>query len=176
MKTKKYTINDGMYKTSGKNDECYTPRYVVQSILRFIPKDVKTIWCPFDKEESNFVKVLTENGYDVIMSHIDDGKDFYSYEPERDYDIIISNPPFTNKKGIFERVLSFGKPFMLLMTAQWLNDAAPIDLHFKYGWDIQLIHFRNRVKYLNCGDKIPFKSLFFCGNVDGMNGNEYINI
>lgn len=52
--------------SSGNNDECYTPRYVVEEILPYIPKD-KTIWCPFDTEASEFVKVLTGGG---IMSFI----------------------------------------------------------------------------------------------------------
>lgn len=52
--------------SSGNNDECYTPRYVVEEILPYIPKD-KTIWCPFDTESSELVKVLTGGG---IMSFI----------------------------------------------------------------------------------------------------------
>lgn len=35
----------------GKNDECYTPRYGVLPIIKYLPKD-KIIWCPFDKENS----------------------------------------------------------------------------------------------------------------------------
>lgn len=54
--------------SSGNNDECYTPRYVVEEILPYIPKD-KTIWCPFDTEASEFVKVLTKEG-GGIMSFI----------------------------------------------------------------------------------------------------------
>lgn len=161
---KKYTINDAIYATSGKNDECYTPKYVVESILPYIPKD-KRIWCPFDTENSYFVRVLRENGYNVVHSHISYGQNFYTYEPE-EWDIIVSNPPFTNKKQIFERAFQLGKPFMLLMTAQWLNDAAPVDLYCKYNKDMQIIHYRNRIQFLNQNDKkIPFKSVFFCSDI-----------
>ena len=47
-------------------DEQYTPRYWVEVLLSHIQhlKD-KTIRCPFDKEDSQFVKVLTENGFTV---------------------------------------------------------------------------------------------------------------
>ena len=162
----RYTINDAIYSTKGKNDECYTPRYVVEAILPYIPKD-KVIWCPFDTEDSNFVKVLKEKDFKVVFSHISTGQDFFSYEPEK-WDIIVSNPPFTNKKEFFDRAFSFGKPFMLLMTAQWLNDAAPVDLYLKYNKDMQIIHFRNRVEYeCPCGEtgKVPFKSIFFCCDI-----------
>lgn len=171
-----YSINNAIYETKGKNDECYTPRYVVEAILPYIPKD-KVIWCPFDTEESNFVKVLKENGFKVIFSHISTGEDFFSYEPEK-WDIIVSNPPFTNKKQFFERAFGFGKPFMLLMTAQWLNDAAPVDLYLKHNKDMQIIHFRNRVEYeCPCGEtgKVPFKSIFFCCDVLER-GNVLINM
>lgn len=160
----KFTINNAIYKTNGKNDECYTPRYVVEALLPYIPKN-KVIWCPFDTEESYFVKVLIENGYKVVFSHIMKGQNFFEYEPPR-WDIIVSNPPFTNKKAFFERAFQLGKPFMMLMTAQWLNDSAPVQLYHKYGKDMQLIHFKKRIQFLNVKEnKIPFKSLFFCCNI-----------
>ena len=130
-----FTINDAIYKTNGKNDECYTPRYVVEAILPYVPKN-KIIWCPFDKEESFFVKVLTENGYNVVFSHIDHGEDFFTFEPPH-WDIMVSNPPFSNKRQFFERAFQLGKPFMLLMTAQWLNDSAPVQLYEKYNKDME---------------------------------------
>lgn len=150
--------------SQGGNDECYTPRYVVEAILPFIPKD-KVIWCPFDREDSNFTIVLKENGYNVINSHIDYRQDYYDYEPPY-WDIMVSNPPFTAKRKIFERALSFGKPFMLLMSNTWLNDSAPKVL-FK-DKDLQLLMFRNRIKFLNNGiinNKITFSSSFYCYNI-----------
>lgn len=150
--------------SKGNNDECYTPRYVVEAILPFIPKD-KVIWCPFDRDDSNFTIVLKENGYNVINSHIDYGQDFYDYEPPH-WDIMVSNPPFTAKRKIFERALSFGRPFMLLMSNTWLNDSAPKVL-FK-DKDLQLLMFRNRIKFLNNGivtNKITFSSSFYCQDI-----------
>ena len=170
-----YTINNAIYETKGKNDECYTPRYVVEAILPFIPKNV-VVWCPFDTKDSFFVKILVENGYKVIYSHIDAGEDFYKYEPKEHWDIIVSNPPFTNKRQIFERAFQLGKPFMLLMTAQWFNDAAPVDLYMKYNPNgMQTIQFRNRIKYIGCNNKIPFKSIFFCNNINTFVGNLLID-
>jgi hypothetical protein len=62
------------------NDECYTPEYAVKPILKYIPKD-KIVWCPFDKKESEFVKLISKQNK-VIYSHIENGQDFFSYEPE----------------------------------------------------------------------------------------------
>lgn len=146
--------------SQGSNDECYTPRYAVLPILKYLPKN-KTIWCPFDTEESEFVKVLRENGFDVINSHINEGKDFYNYEPDH-WDIIVSNPPFTNKRKIFERCLGFGKPFALIMSNTWLNDSAPKQL-FKEK-DLQLLMFEQRIQFNNL-KKITFSSSYYCWNV-----------
>lgn len=110
--------------SQGKNDECYTPAYGVAPIVKYIPKKA-VVWCPFDTSESEFVKQITENGNEVIASHINTGQDFYCWEPNEKWDVMVSNPPFTNKRKIFERALSFNKPFALLFPLTWLNVAAP---------------------------------------------------
>lgn len=141
-----------------------TPRYGVLPIVKYLPKD-KIIWCPFDKEDSEFVQVLTEQGYKVVYSHIENGQDFYTYEPE-EWDILVSNPPFTNKRQIFERALSFGKPFALIMSNTWLNDSAPKQV-FK-DKQLQILFFEERMKFSNNGvvqNKITFSSSYFCYNL-----------
>lgn len=145
----------------GKNDECMTLPYAVMPILKYLPQN-KIIWCPFDTADSNFVKILTQNGWEVVRSHISEGKDFYKYEPDN-WDIIVSNPPFTNKRKIFERALSFNKPFALIMSNTWLNDAAPMQI-FKHK-DLQLLMFEQRMKFKNNGvinNKITFSSSYYC--------------
>lgn len=148
--------------SSGKNDECYTPAYGVLPIIKYIPKNW-TIWLPFDTEQSQFYKILKEKGFKVIRSHISEGKDFYNYEPKEHWDCIVSNPPFTNKKGIFERALSFNKPFALIMSNTWLNDSAPKLLFMEK--DLQLLMFDKRMKFENNGivnNKITFSSSYWC--------------
>ena len=149
--------------SNGGGDEAYTPEYAVKPILEYIPEN-SIIWCPFDKEESEFVKQISIKNQ-VVYSHIDLGQDFFSYEPEN-WDIIISNPPFTNKRKYFERALSFNKPFALIMTNTWLNDSAPKQL-FKEK-DLQLLMFDKRMKFINPdgrpNNKITFSSSYYCWN------------
>lgn len=152
-----------MYSDGG-NDECYTPSYGVYPIIKYIDKK-SVVWCPFDKQDSEFVRLLTENGIKVIYSHIENGQDFLSYEPDEHWDCIVSNPPFTNKRKYFERALSFEKPFALIMTNTWLNDSAPKQL-FK-DKDLQLLMFDKRMKFENNGvtnNKITFSSSYYCYN------------
>ena len=141
-----------------------TPRYGVLPIVKYLPKD-KIIWCPFDIEDSEFVKVLTEQGYKVIYSHIENGQDFYTYEPE-EWDILVSNPPFRIKRQIFERALSFDKPFALIMSYTWLNDSAPKQVFRDK--QLQILFFEERMKFSNNGvvqNKITFSSSYFCYNL-----------
>ena len=156
------TSKDVLY-SNGKNDECITLSYAVKPILKYIPKGA-VVWCPFDKEDSEFVKQISKTNK-VIRSHISEGGDFYKYEPIEHWDCIVSNPPFTAKRNIFERALSFGKPFALIMSNTWLNDSAPKIL-FK-DKDLQLLMFEQRMKFLNNGkidNKITFSSSYFCYN------------
>lgn len=148
----------------GNNDECMTPNYGVEPIIKYIPQNA-VVWCPFDKEDSEFVKQIRQSGHKVIATHIDHGEDFYTYEPNEHWDCIISNPPFTNKRLIFERALSFNKPFALIMSNTWLNDSAPKQL-FK-DRDLQLLMFDKRMKFMNNGkvqNKITFSSSYYCWN------------
>lgn len=150
--------------SAGSNDECYTPDYGVKPILKYIPKDA-IVWCPFDTQESEFVKQIQEQN-EVTYSHIGTGRDFFEYEPF-EWDVMVSNPPFTNKRKYFERALSFNKPFALIMTNTWLNDSAPKQLFMDK--DLQLLMFDKRMKFISPdgrnNDKITFSSSYYCWNM-----------
>lgn len=150
--------------TKGKNDECYTLPYGVELIIKYIPKDA-VVWCPFDKANSEFVQQIVANGNKVICSHIDNGQDFYSFEPDEHWDVIVSNPPFTGKKKIFERALDLDKPFALICSATWFNDAAPVQIFLERNREMQILMFDYRMRFLNNGvidNKINFKSVYLC--------------
>ena len=88
-------------KTDKDSDEVYTPAYAVKPIIKYIKKDA-TVWCPFDFESSEYVRLIRENGNKVIATHIDTGQNFFYYEPEEHYDVIVSNPPFSVKDAIIK--------------------------------------------------------------------------
>lgn len=151
----------GILYSAGRNDECMTLPYAVKPIIKYIPPG-NIVWCPFDKADSEFVKQISNAGFEVVHSHIDDGQDFYDYEPDL-WNVIISNPPFTGKRRIFERALSFGKPFALIMSNTWLNDSAPKQLFRNK--QLELLMFEQRMLFNNRGQidkKITFSSSYFC--------------
>jgi len=68
--------NNQVYYQQGGGDEQYTPKYGVEVLLPYIQhlKD-KIIWCPFDKEDSQFVKTFKPNNLQIIK----DGKVIEEY-------------------------------------------------------------------------------------------------
>ena len=149
------------------NDEWYTPKEAVKVILPYVPKDW-TIWCPFDKQESQFVKMFTMGGHYVICSHIEDGKDFFLYEPEEHYDCIISNPPYSKKDAVYERLFQLGKPWGMLVGMNGLFDSKKrFGMFREYG--CQILVPNGRTKFIGRADgKLlppPFQTIYVCWNL-----------
>lgn len=140
-----------------KNDELYTPSYMIYPIIKYIKKGA-VVWCPFDKENSEFVIVLKENGFNVIYSHIDDGQDFLTYEPNKHYDYIISNAPFSIKLKILTRLYELNKPFAVIFGLPILN--YQIIGNFFLDKKLQLFIFDKKVSY--DGNTASFNTSFFC--------------
>ena len=165
-------IGKQIYHNQKGGDEQYTPRYGVEVLLPHIQhlKD-KTIWCPFDREDSQFVIVLKENGFNVIYSHIDYGQDFLTYEPEK-WDIMISNPPYKNKRVYWERALDLKKPFALLLPLNILSDSV-INTTMRERErerEFQLLIPSKRMRFYNqktgeTGNQPTFKASYFGVNI-----------
>lgn len=158
------------YLTSDKTesgDEIYTPYYGVEPLLKYISKD-KIIWTCCDCEWSAFYNLFKENGYRVIRSSLSEGQDFFEYEPNESYDIIITNPPFSKKDKILKRLYELNKPFAILLPMNSLQGQSRYK-YFKNG--IQLLAFDKRISFHSNGDMVnftkgsPFASAYFCNNV-----------
>ena len=151
--------------SKGNNDECMTLPYAVKPIIKYIPKDA-VVWCPFDKEDSEFVKQIRANGNKVIYSHIDNGQDFITYEPEENYDIIITNLPFSKKDAMLERLDKLGKPFAVLLPANSIQGSKRYEKCFRNG--IQMLCFDKRIgfhtndNFEKTAEGNHFGSAYFC--------------
>ena len=113
-----------------------------------------------------FIKVSC-GGYNVVRSHIDDGQDFFTYEPD-EYDVIVRNPPFTIKHKILQRLYELDKPFAILLPLNSLQGKSRYK-YFKNG--IQLLSFDQRVGYHKQGNMdvpiegSPFATAYFCRDI-----------
>ena len=129
-----------------KNDEYYTPSILVYPLLKYIKKDW-TIWCPADEEDSEYVIVLRENGINVRHSHISEGLNFLTYEPDFHYDCIITNCPFSRKKEFLFKCYKSKKPFALLLGLPILNYNEIGDFFLERKRELQLLIFNKKVSF-----------------------------
>lgn len=154
-------------KTSN-TDEWYTPREAVEIIEPFLRANgFKKILCPFDKAKSEFVKVLSEGGYKVTYSHIEDGTDFFTRNDLKEFDAIVSNPPFSKKEEILKRLFDQAVPFAMLMCFNGIFDSKKKWELFK-GNDFELLVPCGRIRFFNesCDGRFPnFQSVYVCNKV-----------
>jgi hypothetical protein len=142
-----------------KQDEYYTPAYAVKIILPYIETS-KVIWCPFDTKDSNFVKLLKLNGNKVIHTHIKYNEDFLNYRPTFEWDLIISNPPFSLKQQILKKCLDYNKPFALLLPFTMFNSIKTVQV-IKDG--IQFLIMDRRISFN--GERPNFTCWYVCHNL-----------
>jgi hypothetical protein len=158
-----------MDKVAGSgNDEFYTPQYAIEPILKYINKN-SLIWCPFDTEKSNFVKMLIDNGHNVVYSHIDTGHDFFTTDiPNCDY--IISNPPYSMKSEVLNRLFEIGIPFAMLLGVVGLFESQKRFEMFR-GNNFEIMYLNRRVSYFKNYDdqkpslNPPFSSVYICSRM-----------
>jgi len=146
------------------NDEFYTPNYAIMPLLKYL-KPNSYVWCPFDTEESNFVKMLKEVGHKVLNTHLGNGEDFFTYEPPTNIDYIVSNPPYSLKFEVFDRLFKIGKPFAMLVGVVGLFESQKRFNMFAEN-DFEIMYFNKRISYFkDYGDpkpslNPPFSSVF----------------
>lgn len=147
-----------------KQDEFYTPEYAIKPLLKYINKDYK-IWCPFDTEESHFVKMFKHNGNKVYNSHILNGENFF--EMNIDCDAIISNPPYSLKGEVFERLFELNKKFAMLVGVVGLFESEKRFSMFSEN-DFEILYLNRRVAYFQDYTEQkpslnpPFSSVYIC--------------
>lgn len=144
-----------------KNDERFTPPILVEPIIDFISYG-STIWCPFDTQESEFVKRLSKHSK-VHYTHIWNGEDFFTYKPDFEYDYIVSNPPFSRKLDVLERLFEIGKPFAMCMNIECLNYQVMGETFFNHqceGEHLQLLIPDKKVSF--DGNTSSFCTGYFC--------------
>jgi hypothetical protein len=152
-----------------ENIEAYTPKYAVNIILPYIPKN-KVIWAPFSRDEHNFANYLRERGYKVINTHFNaenkTGIDFLNYNPEFDFDLIIDNPPFKGKTKFVEKAISFKKPFALFLPFNCLGDNGIPNLFIKNDLELQMLIPDKRTEFENQKNTgISFKTIYICNKI-----------
>lgn len=141
-----------------EKDEYYTPKILAEVIVKYVPEGA-TVWLPFDTENSEFAHAFRGRNK-VICSHIWMGQCFFEYEPAT-YDYVISNPPFTRKLEVLDRLYKLGKPFAMVLPLPMLNYQEVG--HFFLDKELQLLIVDKKVSF--DGNTASFNNSFFCSGV-----------
>lgn len=157
---------ESLTRINSRNIEAYTPKYAVDIILPYIPKD-EVIWCPFSLRHHNFCWYLRSLGYMVFNTHYNpdtwEWDDFLNFNPEFHFDIILDNPPFKWKTKFVEKALSFWKPFAFFLPVQSISDNWIPSLFIKNKKDMELLIPDKRTEFGNQEQKwISFKTIYIC--------------
>lgn len=108
-------------------------------------------------------------GYTVIATHIANGEDFFKINPPK-CDYIISNPPYSLKGEVFERLFELGVPFAMLVGVVGLFESQKRFTMFKKH-DFEIMYMNKRISYFkDYGDKKPslnppFSSVYVCKGI-----------
>lgn len=156
-----------MDKVAGSgNDEFYTPEYAITPLLKYLPPSPVTIWCPFDTEDSLFVKLFRQHGYTVTATHIANGQDFFVTEPPQ-CDYIISNPPYSLKSEVLDRLFQLDVPFAMLVGIVGLFESQKRFEMFR-DHNFEIMYLNRRVAYFKSYTEQkpslnpPFSSVYVC--------------
>ena len=134
-------------------DFCQTPPYALEPLLPYLGWSMpSTIWEPACGE-GLLVQALFDGGWTrehVVTSDIRTEQNFFEYEPAQ-WDIIVTNPPYSLKYRWLERCYELGKPFALLLPVESLGAKAAQDLMQQYGFEMMLLDTRINFKMPNKG-------------------------
>jgi hypothetical protein len=149
-------------KTFIKHDCYMTPKNAWENIIDFIPKD-KVIWECF-YGDGNSGKDMEELGLTVIHDKVDFFKNNFG-------EILISNPPYSQKKEIFTRLKEIDKPFIMICPSSMLNTQYIRQLFSNNEFPLQIIIPRKRINFIkkikgvvpkNWGNRCYFDCFYYC--------------
>lgn len=143
---------------NGKNDELYTPDYAIEPLLKYLPKD-KIMWECTDFGESNITKLLKQHDYKVISTH-KDNFDFLTDVPNFDFDIIITNPPYSLKNDFLKKCYEYDKPFCLLLPLTSLEGIERGKMFREKGIDVLVLD--RRCDFMDNKKSNWFNTSWFC--------------
>lgn len=116
---------------NGHTDEIYTPKYGINPLLPYLNKE----WVIWESAWGSgmLAKHFQEEGFKVMATPFD-------------YNIEITNPPYSDKEGFLKRAYERGKPFAFLMPLTALEGKKRGELYKRYG--IQIIIPNKRINFI----------------------------
>jgi hypothetical protein len=146
-------------KTFAVQDNYYTPKSAWEAIQDYIPLQA-VIWEGFTGN-GHSAEFLRDLGFEVISNE----EDFFE---NNHGDIVVTNPPFSKKRQVFQRLKELDKPFIVIAPVSMI-----VTKYFRETFEngeIQIIIPRRRIQFLNDDEngnpirinKCNFDCFYYC--------------
>jgi hypothetical protein len=103
----------------------------------------------------------------VTYGHIETGQDFFDIQDFSEFDAVVSNPPFSKRQAILEKLFNAGVPFAMILNFNGLFDSKARWKLFK-GNQFELLIPLGRMHFFNedcVGNSPNFQSIYVCKNM-----------
>lgn len=138
-------INKGRSRDDrGERDDYQTPPEGLTALFYILPNSW-TIWEPA-AGDGIMANALEQKGYTVIRSDIHKGFDFLKNDPVWDFDVIVTNPPYSKKFEFLKRACVLNKPFALLLPYTTRETVKRQDLFIVY--DLKELTPKKRINFI----------------------------
>lgn len=141
--------------TSKAADLCMTPAYALDPLLPFLPS--RSIIWESARGSGTLAIALKKLGYAVVATDIVSGQDFFKIRP--DFDIQLTNPPFSRKLDWLHRSYELNKPFALLLPVEILGVGQAQRMFEKFG--VEIILLNRRVDFATVNTSFAKSSAWF---------------
>ena len=150
-----------LYSKRGPYDELYTPIEAVEPIVPFLPKEW-TWWEPTDFGDSQITRCLKASGF-KIFGTCQTEIDFLTSLPQRPFDAIITNPPYSLKDEFLARAYEIKKPFCFLLPITTLEGIKRGKMFREHGLQVAVLD--RRVNFLHHKKRVWFNTSWFCWKI-----------
>ena len=107
-----------------KHDSYMTPKYAWENIKNYLaPYKEKIVWEAFYGDGKS-AEYLNELGMKNVIHKPFPQYNFFTYQPDN-FDIVISNPPFSKSKEVLTRLKELNKPFCLIIASDFPHGPFP---------------------------------------------------
>jgi len=151
-------MNASMSGTHGvwhRDDEYETHPDALRFMASFLDREHHVVWEPFWSTgfSGDF---LRNEGFAVVHEPVD----FFALEePPAGVNVVVTNPPFSKKREVFERLFALEMPFVLLVPTYTLHaQYFQRMLSEEQRADMRVVFPQRRIKYLKAGVEVGHPS------------------
>jgi hypothetical protein len=129
-------------------DVCQTPSHALEPLLPLLKEDW-IVWESAVGPERLLRKTLCTHGYNVIGTDLLYGEEFnyFHYDPTFNYDVEVTNVPFSLKYLWIQRAMQRGKPFAFLVPYETGAAGKMQLIAAKYNTVFQILAPERRINY-----------------------------